>query len=140
MQAGAWGWTAPPLPRPFIHAHTRGVRAHDGRERVVDPCPAQGRPPAQGPGLDLGVAMLAMGAASLTVPHGPNWVAAYVGGLGISAAGLRRARHQARRSSQARKNDGDVDDRAGADDVVSLLPGGLMHDILFGGRGVAAMR
>ena len=79
-------------------------------------------------------AMLAMGAASVTVPHGPNWVAAYVGGASaypLLAYGV----YAVKRGDRRRHG------RTMAMLMIALVlmtflavfPGRLMHDVLFGG-------
>ena len=79
-------------------------------------------------------AMLAMGAASLTVPHGPSWLAAYVGGASaypLLAYGLYAVKRGDRR-------------RHGRTmamlmialvlmTLLALFPGRLLHEVLFGG-------
>jgi uncharacterized membrane protein len=79
-------------------------------------------------------AMVAMGAASLAVPHGPNWVVAYVGGA--SAYPLLAYGVYAVKRGERRRHG-----RTMAMLMIALLmmtllavfPGRLMHDVLFGG-------
>jgi uncharacterized membrane protein len=79
-------------------------------------------------------AMLAMGAASLTVPHGPNWVAAYVGGA--SAYPLLAYGVYAVKRGDRRRHGRTMAMLMIALVLMTLLavfPGRLMHDVLFGG-------
>ena len=79
-------------------------------------------------------AMLAMGAASLTVPHGSNWVAAYVGGA--SAYPLLAYGIFAVKRGDRRRHGRTMAMLMIALVLMTLLavfPGRLMHDVLFGG-------
>jgi uncharacterized membrane protein len=79
-------------------------------------------------------AMLAMGAASLTVPHGPNWVAAYVGGasayplLAYGVYAIKRGDRRRHGRTMAMLMIALV-----LMTLLALFPGRLMHDVLFGG-------
>jgi uncharacterized membrane protein len=78
--------------------------------------------------------MLAMGAASMTVPHGPNWIAAYVGGA--SAYPLLAYGIYAIKKGDRRRHGRTMAMLMIALVLMTLLavfPGRLMHDVLFGG-------
>ena len=79
-------------------------------------------------------AMVAMGAASLAVPHGSNWVAAYVGGA--SAYPLLAYGVYAVKRGDRRRHGRTMAMLMIALVLMTLLavfPGRLMHDVLFGG-------
>jgi len=79
-------------------------------------------------------AMLAMGAASLTVPHGSNWVAAYVGGasayplLAYGILAIKRGERRRHGRTMAMLMIALV-----LMTLLAVFPGRLMHDVLFGG-------
>jgi uncharacterized membrane protein len=78
--------------------------------------------------------MVAMGATSLTVPHGDSWVAAYIGGgsalallaYGIYAVKTRRLRNHGRTMAMLMI-------ALVLMTLLSLMPGRLLHDVVFGG-------
>jgi uncharacterized membrane protein len=78
--------------------------------------------------------MAAMGATSLTVPHGDSWVAAYIGGgsalallaYGIYAVKTRRLRNHGRTMAMLMI-------ALVLMTLLSLMPGRLLHDVVFGG-------
>jgi len=78
--------------------------------------------------------MVAMGASSMTVPHGDSWVAAYIGGgsalallaYGIYAVKTRRLRNHARTMAMLMI-------ALVLMTLLSLMPGRLLHDVVFGG-------
>jgi uncharacterized membrane protein len=78
--------------------------------------------------------MAAMGATSLAVPHGDSWVAAYIGGgsalvllaFGVYAVKTRRLRTHARTMAMLMI-------ALVLMTLLSLMPGRLMHDVVFGG-------
>jgi uncharacterized membrane protein len=79
-------------------------------------------------------AMGAMGAASLTIPHGNSWVAAYVGG-GSAYALLAYGVYAVKRGD-LRKHGRTMAMLMIAlvlMTLLSLIPGRLMHDVVFGG-------
>jgi uncharacterized membrane protein len=79
-------------------------------------------------------AMAAMGATSLAVPHGDSWVSAYIGGgsalvllaYGVFAVKKRRLRNHARTMAMLMI-------ALVLMSLLSLMPGRLMHDVVFGG-------
>jgi len=79
-------------------------------------------------------AMVAMGATSLAVPHGDSWVAAYIGGgsalvllaYGVYAVKTRRLRNHGRTMAMLMIS-------LVLMTLLSLMPGRLMHDVVFGG-------
>lgn len=78
--------------------------------------------------------MAAMGATSLTVPHGDSWVAAYIGGgsalallaYGIYAVKTRRLRNHGRTMAMLMI-------ALVLMTLLALMPGRLLHDVVFGG-------
>lgn len=78
--------------------------------------------------------MAAMGATSLTVPHGDSWVAAYIGGgsalallaYGVYAVKTRRLRNHGRTMAMLMI-------ALVLMTLLSLMPGRLLHDVVFGG-------
>lgn len=78
--------------------------------------------------------MAAMGATSLTVPHGDSWVAAYIGGgsalallaYGVFAVKTRRLRNHGRTMAMLMI-------ALVLMTLLSLMPGRLLHDVVFGG-------
>jgi hypothetical protein len=76
--------------------------------------------------------MVTMGLASLTVPHGRNWVAAYVGGAsaypllgyGVYAIKARDRRRHGRTMSMLMI-------ALALMTLLALFPGRLLHDVLF---------
>jgi len=78
--------------------------------------------------------MAAMGATSLTVPHGDSWVAAYIGGgsalallaYGVYAVKTRRLRNHGRTMAMLMI-------ALVLMTLLSLMPGRLLHGVVFGG-------
>jgi uncharacterized membrane protein len=78
--------------------------------------------------------MVAMGATSLLVPHGDSWVAAYIGGgsalallaYGVYAVRTRRLRNHGRTMAMLMI-------ALVLMTLLSLMPGRLLHDVVFGG-------
>jgi uncharacterized membrane protein len=78
--------------------------------------------------------MVAMGATSLTVPHGDSWVAAYIGGgsalallgYGVYAVKTRKLRNHGRTMAMLMI-------ALVLMSLLSLMPGRLLHDVVFGG-------
>lgn len=79
-------------------------------------------------------AMVAMGAASLTVPHGASWVAAYVGGasayplLAYGLYAVKRGDRRAHGRTMAMLMIALV-----LMTLLAILPGRVLHDVLFSG-------
>jgi uncharacterized membrane protein len=80
------------------------------------------------------IAMVVMGVASMAVPHGDNWVAAYVGGgsayvlLGFGIYSVRRRRLRTHGKTMAMLMIALV-----LMTMLAVIPGRLLHDVLFGG-------
>jgi uncharacterized membrane protein len=78
--------------------------------------------------------MIVMGATSIAVPHGDSWVAAYIGGgsalvllaFGVYAVKTRRLRTHGRTMAMLMI-------ALVLMTLLSLMPGRLMHDVVFGG-------
>lgn len=78
--------------------------------------------------------MVAMGAASMAVPHGENWVAAYVGGgsayvlLAFGIVAVKRRKLRTHGKTMAMLMIALV-----LMTLLAVIPGRLLHDVLFGG-------
>jgi uncharacterized membrane protein len=83
------------------------------------------------------VGMGVMGVSSLAVPHGDSWVAAYLGGgsalvllaYGVFSVKVRKLRNHGRTMAMLMI-------ALVLMTLLSLLPGRLMHAVVFGGRGL----
>lgn len=78
--------------------------------------------------------MVAMGAASMAVPHGENWVAAYLGGgsayvlLAFGIVAVKRRRLRTHGKTMAMLMIALV-----MMTLLAVIPGRLLHDVVFGG-------
>jgi uncharacterized membrane protein len=79
-------------------------------------------------------AMSAMGVSSLLVPHGDSWVARYIGGgsaLVVMAYGIYSVKR--RRLGDHGKSMAILMIALVLMTILSIFPGRLMHDVVFGG-------